>query len=115
MTYQNTPPLLQVQNLKTYYYTDDGIVKAVDGVDFEVYPGEVLGLVGESGCGKSVTSLSIMGLIEPPGKIVDGKILFDGKNLLEMSEKEMAQVRGKNISMIFQQPQTSLNPRVYNR
>ncbi|MEW6502559.1 MAG: ABC transporter ATP-binding protein [Chloroflexota bacterium] len=110
MTYQNTPPLLQVQNLKTYYYTDDGIVKAVDGVDFEVYPGEVLGLVGESGCGKSVTSLSIMGLIEPPGKIVDGKILFDGKNLLEMSEKEMAQVRGKNISMIFQQPQTSLNP-----
>lgn len=110
MTYQNTPPLLQVQNLNTYYFTDDGVVKAVDGVDFEVYPGEVLGLVGESGCGKSVTSLSIMGLIEPPGKIMDGKIIFDGKNLLEMPEKEMAQVRGKNISMIFQQPQTSLNP-----
>ncbi len=110
MTNQNSTPLLQVQNLKTYYFTDDGIVKAVDGVDFEVYPGEVLGLVGESGCGKSVTSLSIMGLIEPPGKIMEGKILFDGKNLLEIPEKEMAQVRGKNISMIFQQPQTSLNP-----
>ncbi len=110
MIQKNSTPLLQVQNLKTYYFTDDGIVKAVDGVDFEVYHGEVLGLVGESGCGKSVTSLSIMGLIEPPGKIMDGKILFDGKNLLEMPEKEMAQVRGKNISMIFQQPQTSLNP-----
>ena len=110
MTHKNSPPLLQVQNLKTYYFTDDGVVKAVDGVDFEVYPGEVLGLVGESGCGKSVTSLSIMGLIEPPGRIIEGKVIFDGKNLLEMPEKEMAQVRGRNISMIFQQPQTSLNP-----
>jgi len=110
MTHKNSPPLLQVQNLKTYYFTDDGVVRAVDGVDFEVYPGEVLGLVGESGCGKSVTSLSIMGLIDPPGRIMEGKVLFDGKNLLEIPEKEMAQVRGRNISMIFQQPQTSLNP-----
>jgi len=110
MIQKNSTPLLQVQNLKTYYFTDDGIVKAVDGVDFEVYPGEVLGLVGESGCGKSVTSLSIMGVIEPPGKIMDGKILFDGKNLLEMHEKEMAQGRGKNIAMTFKQPQTSTNP-----
>lgn len=113
MTNRNTPPLLHVQNLKTYYYTDDGIVKAVDGVDFEVYPGEVLGLVGESGCGKSVTSLSIMRLIEPPGKILQGQITFGSKNLLELAEKDMAQVRGNQISMIFQQPQSSLNP-VFN-
>ncbi|MEN4013334.1 MAG: ABC transporter ATP-binding protein [Chloroflexota bacterium] len=113
MTHQKSPPLLEVHNLKTYYYTDDGIVKAVDGVDFEVYPGEVLGLVGESGCGKSVTSLSIMRLIEPPGKILEGRILFGGRNLLELPEKEMAQVRGNQISMIFQQPQSSLNP-VFN-
>lgn len=113
MTNRNSPPLLEVQNLKTYYYTDDGIVKAVDGVDFEVYPGEVLGLVGESGCGKSVTSLSIMRLIESPGKILEGRIRFGSRNLLEIPEKEMAQVRGNQISMIFQQPQSSLNP-VFN-
>ncbi len=113
MTNRNTPPLLHVQNLKTYYYTDDGTVKAVDGVDFEVYPGEVLGLVGESGCGKSVSSLSIMRLIEAPGKILQGQITFGSKNLLELAEKDMAQVRGNQISMIFQQPQSSLNP-VFN-
>jgi oligopeptide/dipeptide ABC transporter ATP-binding protein len=101
---------LEVKNLKTYYYTEDGVVRAVDGVNFELYPGEVLGLVGESGCGKSVTSLSIMRLISPPGKVVEGKILLDGKNLLDVSEHEMTRIRGNRISMIFQQPQTALNP-----
>jgi oligopeptide/dipeptide ABC transporter ATP-binding protein len=103
-------PLLEVKNLKTYFFTEDGIVKAVDGVDFVVYPGEVLGLVGESGCGKSVTSFSIMRLISQPGKIVDGEICFDGKNLATLPENEMIQVRGNRISMIFQQPQSALNP-----
>jgi oligopeptide/dipeptide ABC transporter ATP-binding protein len=103
-------PLLQVRNLKTYFFTEDGIVKAVDGVDFSVYPGEVLGIVGESGCGKSVTSLSIMRLIGQPGRVVDGEILFNEQNLLTLSENEMTQVRGNNISMIFQQPQSALNP-----
>ncbi len=103
-------PLLEVKNLKTYFYTEDGIVRAVDGVDFHVFPGEVLGLVGESGCGKSVTSLSIMRLISPPGKIIQGQILFDKKDLVTATENEMIQVRGNRISMIFQQPQTALNP-----
>lgn len=103
-------PLLEVKSLKTYFYTDDGTVRAVDGVDFEVYEGEILGLVGESGCGKSVTSLSIMGLIANPGKVEEGEILFDGTNLLDLPENEMIQVRGNRISMIFQQPQTALNP-----
>src|SRR5512146_906060 len=106
----NSHPLLEVKGLKTYFYTEDGIVRAVDGVNFEVYPGEVLGLVGESGCGKSVTSLSIMRLISKPGKIDEGEILLDGENLLELSEEEMTKVRGNRISMIFQQPQTALNP-----
>ena len=103
-------PLLEVKALKTYFYTEDGTVRAVDGVDFEVYPGEVLGLVGESGCGKSVTSLSIMRLISAPGKVEAGEILFDGTDLLKMPEQEMVHVRGNRISMIFQQPQTALNP-----
>ncbi len=103
-------PLLEVKNLQTYFYTEDGVVKAVDGVDFYVNPGEVLGLVGESGCGKSVTSLSIMRLIDDPGKIIAGEIIFDGQNLLKLSDKEMIQMRGNRLSMIFQQPQTSLNP-----
>ena len=103
-------PLLEVRNLKTYFFTEDGVVKAVDGVDFYVRPGEVLGLVGESGCGKSVTSLSIMRLVGVPGRVVDGEILFGGKNLLNLPENEMVHVRGNRISMIFQQPQTSLNP-----
>lgn len=107
---QNAQPLLQVRNLKTYFYTEDGLVKAVDGVDFEVYPGEVLGLVGESGCGKSVTSLSIMRLIGIPGKIVEGEIIFGGKDLVKAPESEMVHIRGNRISMIFQQPQSSLNP-----
>jgi len=103
-------PLLEIKNLKTYFYTEDGVVKAVDGVDFEVYPGEVLGLVGESGCGKSVTLLSAMRLISNPGKIVAGEIVFDGQDLLKLTEAEMTHVRGNRISMIFQQPQTALNP-----
>jgi peptide/nickel transport system ATP-binding protein len=102
--------ILEVQGLKTYFFTEDGVVKAVDGVDFTVKPGEVLGLVGESGCGKSVTSLSIMRLVGTPGKIVEGKILFEGRNLLDLPENEMIQMRGNRISMIFQQPQSSLNP-----
>jgi oligopeptide/dipeptide ABC transporter ATP-binding protein len=103
-------PFLEVKNLKTYFYTEDGVVKAVDGVDFHVFPGEVLGLVGESGCGKSVTSLSIMRLISMPGKIVEGEIIFDGKDLLKYTEEQMVHIRGNRISMIFQQPQTALNP-----
>jgi oligopeptide/dipeptide ABC transporter ATP-binding protein len=106
----NNKPLLEVKGLKTYFYTEDGVVRAVDGVNFEVYPCEVLGLVGESGCGKSVTSLSIMRLISKPGKIDEGQILLDGENLLELPEEEMIKVRGNRISMIFQQPQTALNP-----
>jgi len=103
-------PLLDVKNLKTYFFTEDGVVKAVDGVDLQVKPGEVLGLVGESGCGKSVTSLSIMRLIGIPGKVVEGEIWFDGRDLLKLSETEIIDTRGNRISMIFQQPQTSLNP-----
>jgi oligopeptide/dipeptide ABC transporter ATP-binding protein len=103
-------PLLEVKNLKTYFYTDDGVVKAVDGVDFYVKEGEVLGLVGESGCGKSVTSLSIMRLVGAPGKVIAGEIHFDGKDLLKLPESEMEEMRGNRMSMIFQQPQSSLNP-----
>jgi len=103
-------PLLEVCNLKTYFYTDDGVVKAVDGVDFHVQPGEILGLVGESGCGKSVTSFSVLRLVDQPGKIVAGEIYFDGRNVLELTEAEMVDMRGNLISMIFQQPQSSLNP-----
>ncbi len=102
--------LLEVKDLKTYFYTEDGVVKAVDGVDLRVYRGEVLGLVGESGCGKSVTSLSIMKLIGEPGQIVDGEVRFDGKDLIGLPESEMVHVRGNRISMIFQQPLSSLNP-----
>lgn len=103
-------PLLEVKDLRTHFFTEDGIVKAVDGVSFQVYPGEVLGLVGESGCGKSVTSLSIMRLISKPGRIIAGEIVFEDKNLLKLSAAEMMQVRGNHISMIFQQPQSALNP-----
>jgi len=103
--------LLSVRDLKTYFQTEDGIVKAVDGISFDLKKGETLGIVGESGSGKSVTSLSIMRLIpEPPGKIVSGEILFDSLNLLEISAEEMRKIRGKRIAMIFQDPMTSLNP-----
>ncbi|MCD6442979.1 MAG: ABC transporter ATP-binding protein [Thermotogae bacterium] len=102
--------LLQVKNLKTYFFTEDGVVKAVDGVNFEVYRGETLGLVGESGCGKSVTSLSILRLLDEKGRIVDGEIIFEGKNLLDLSEEEMRNIRGNDIAMIFQEPMVALNP-----
>jgi len=103
--------LLRVKDLKTYFFTHDGTVKAVDGINLKVSKGETLGLVGESGCGKSVAALSIMRLIpSPPGKIVGGEIHFEGKNLLELNEKEMRKIRGRKISMIFQEPMTSLDP-----
>src|SRR3984893_3952196 len=102
--------LLEVKNLHTYFQTREGLVCAVDGVSFHLDQGELLGLVGESGCGKSMTALSIMRLISPPGKIVAGEILFQGKNLLELSNAEMRDVRGNDIAMIFQDPMTSLNP-----
>ncbi len=104
-------PLLDVANLKTQFFTQDGVVKAVDGVSFHLMPGETLGIVGESGCGKSITALSLMRLIPtPPGKIVDGKIVFQGDNILEMSDEEVRNIRGNRIAMIFQDPMTSLNP-----
>jgi len=106
----NNQPLLEIRGLRTYFYTNDGVVKAVDGVNLTVQSGEVFGLVGESGCGKTVTGLSILRLIEAPGQIVEGAVLFDGKELIALREKEMADLRGKNISMIFQQPRSSLNP-----
>ena len=103
-------PLLDVRGLRTHFHTREGVVKAVDELTFQVRRGEVLGLVGESGCGKSVTSLSILRLVPHPGRIEAGKILFDGRDLLEMSKEELADLRGDRISMIFQQPQSSLNP-----
>lgn len=102
--------LVEIKGLKTCFFTEDGPVTAVDGISFHIKAGEVLGLVGESGCGKSVTALSLMRLIVPPGKIVEGEILFEGKDLLVIPEKEMQSVRGNKISMIFQEPMTSLNP-----
>ena len=106
-----TQKLLSVRNLKTHFFTDDGVIPAVDGISFELDRGGTIGIVGESGCGKSVTSLSIMGLIpQPPGKIMDGEIIFEGQDLLKLSEEEMRHVRGNEISMIFQEPMTSLNP-----
>jgi oligopeptide/dipeptide ABC transporter ATP-binding protein len=103
-------PLLEVKDLRTHFFTRDGVVKAVDGIDLTVDRGEVLGLVGESGCGKSITSLSLMRLIPHPGKIVSGSIDFDGRDLLSLSKDEMTELRGEQISMIFQQPTSSLNP-----
>jgi oligopeptide/dipeptide ABC transporter ATP-binding protein len=103
--------LLEIRNLRTYFKTDEGIAKAVDGVDLKVIRGETLGLVGESGCGKSVTALSIMRLVpDPPGKIMGGEIIFDNQNILALPESEMRRIRGNTISMIFQEPMTALNP-----
>jgi peptide/nickel transport system ATP-binding protein len=103
--------LLDVKNLKTYFFTDEGMVRAVDGVDLYINQGETLGVVGESGCGKSVTALSIMRLIpQPPGKIVEGQIIYNGVNLVDLPANRMRKIRGKEISMIFQEPMTSLNP-----
>ena len=108
--------ILQVKDLKTYFKTDDGVVKAVDGVSFNLRKGETLGIVGESGSGKSVTNLSVMKLIpSPPGKIVSGEVLLDGEDVLKVSDFDMRMIRGNRISMIFQDPMTSLNPflRIY--
>jgi len=103
--------LLQVKDLKTYFYTDDGIVKAVDGIDFTIKKGETLGMVGESGCGKSVSALSILQLVQnPPGEIINGEIWFKGEDLLKKKPEQMRKIRGNDISMIFQEPMTSLNP-----
>jgi peptide/nickel transport system ATP-binding protein/oligopeptide transport system ATP-binding protein len=104
-------PLLKLENLQTHFFTDDGVVRAVDGVSYEIYPGETLAVVGESGSGKSVTALSILKLVpSPPGRIVGGRILFQGRDLAGLSTEEMRKIRGKEISMIFQEPMTSLNP-----
>jgi peptide/nickel transport system ATP-binding protein len=104
-------PLLNVKGLKTYFFTDEGVVRAVDGIDLYIKPGETLGVVGESGCGKSVTALSVMRLIpQPPGRIVEGSIAYNGRNLLDLSAAQMRKIRGKEIAMIFQEPMTSLNP-----
>jgi peptide/nickel transport system ATP-binding protein len=103
-------PLLEVKGLRTSFYTRDGVVRAVDGIDFHVDRGEIMGLVGESGCGKSVTSLSIMRLVARPGRIEGGEILFDGRDILKLSGEQMRKVRGEQISMIFQQPTSALNP-----
>jgi peptide/nickel transport system ATP-binding protein len=108
---EKNKPILEVKGLKTHFTTKRGVSKAVDGIDFTLHKGETLGIVGESGCGKSITSLSILRLIpSPPGKIAGGSILFKGKDLVTMSEDEMRKVRGNEISMIFQEPMTSLNP-----
>ena len=105
------PPLLQVKDLRTYFYTDEGVVKAVDGITYDVQEGETLALVGESGCGKSISALSLLKLIPiPPGRIVSGEVLFDGEDLLKLEEDEIRKIRGNRISMVFQEPMTSLNP-----
>jgi oligopeptide transport system ATP-binding protein len=106
-------PLLEVKDLKTHFFTREGVVQAVDGVSFAIEKGKTLGIVGESGCGKSVTALSIMGLIpKPPAKIVGGEVLFDGRDLTKLKEGDLQSVRGKEIAMIFQDPMTSLNPTI---
>ncbi|MBN1662461.1 MAG: ABC transporter ATP-binding protein [Deltaproteobacteria bacterium] len=105
------PPLLEVKDLRTYFHSFDGTVKAVDGVSYDINEGETLGLVGESGCGKSVSAMSILRLIpNPPGRIESGEIIFEGRDLLKLSDEEMRKVRGDRIAMIFQEPMTSLNP-----
>ena len=107
----NAQPLLDIRGLKTAFSTDDGIVRAVDGVDFQIDEGETVGIVGESGCGKSVMALSIMRLVpDPPGRIVGGEVLWQGKDLLKADKRDMRRVRGADISMIFQEPMSSLNP-----
>ena len=103
--------LLEVKDLRTYFYTYEGVVKAVDGISYEVEEGETLAIVGESGCGKSVGALSLMRLIpDPPGKIMDGEILFDGEDVLKVNPDDMREIRGGKMSMVFQEPMTSLNP-----
>jgi oligopeptide/dipeptide ABC transporter ATP-binding protein len=110
MTVHANQPLLQIEDLRTYFQTQDGTVKAVDGVSYAIADGQTVGVVGESGCGKSITALSVMRLIEEPGQIVGGTIKLRGRNLLDVDESEMRDIRGNTISMIFQEPMTSLNP-----
>ncbi len=107
---QNNNNILEIKGLKTQFFTEAGVVRAVDGVDLTVKRGEVMGVVGESGCGKSVMSLSIMRLIGQPGKILEGEVIFDGQDIMKVSESAMTKIRGNRISMIFQQPQSCLNP-----
>ena len=109
-TEKDLKTLLSVKNLRTFFYTEEGVVKAVDGVSFDIYEDEVLGLVGETGCGKSVTALSILRLVRSPGKIIDGAIKFNDTNLLDLPEEDMRDIRGRDITMIFQDPLNSLNP-----
>ena len=106
-----TPHIIKVRDLQTYFYTPEGVSKAVDGISYQIDRGEVVGLVGESGCGKSVSALSLLRLIQsPPGKIIGGRVDFEGRNLLEIDQNEMKTIRGNKISMIFQEPMSSLNP-----
>jgi len=103
--------LFEIRGLTTQFHTEAGVAAAVDGVDFDIYEGEVLGVVGESGCGKSVTALSLTRLIpDPPGKIVAGSVIYQGRDLLKLDYEELHKVRGKEVAMIFQEPMTSLNP-----
>ena len=111
MSNRHVEPLLRVDNLRTYFDTLDGTVRSVDGVSYDVHAGQTLGVVGESGCGKSVTALSILRLVpQPPGRYVGGRILFHGMDLLALSERDMRAIRGDRISMVFQEPMSSLNP-----
>src|SRR5919106_2137943 len=104
-------PVLSIDNLAVEFSTEDGVVKAVDGVSYEIYPGETLGVVGESGSGKSVTVLSVLGLIpQPPGRVTSGEAIFKGQDLLKVSQRELRRIRGNDVAMVFQDPMTSLNP-----
>src|SRR5215472_2050372 len=103
-------PLLSVRNLHTYFFTERGVVHAVNGVSFDVHEGELLGIVGESGCGKTVTALSILRLIDAPGRVVQGEIIFDGRDLRQVDGRALRQIRGNDIAMIFQNPVGALNP-----
>src|SRR6476469_1718453 len=104
-------PLLRVRELRTYFYTEGGVARAVDGVSFDIGSGETVGLVGESGCGKSVTAMSILRLIQPPGRVEAGsEITFEGKDIVAMKDKDLRDIRGARIAMVFQEPMTALNP-----
>jgi oligopeptide/dipeptide ABC transporter ATP-binding protein len=105
-----TEPILSVRDLETKFYTDDGVVQAVDGVTFDLMPGETLGIVGESGCGKSMTALSLLRLVPEPGRVTGGEVLLKGRDILQMTDDEVRELRGKDLAMIFQDPQSSLNP-----